>query len=191
MPFNKITEWLNKEKELGCKNPDRAVLATTTSEGIPHSRIVAIREINLDGILFFTQRGARKYSELMHNPHASMTFWFALQQREIIIDGITEPLSNEEREYYWKTMSRERQLRFSAYAPTSGQSISSIDEIENSYHKLSFECEGKEILMSEFYCGFRFVPDIFYFYTLGLDTFSKVMMYKKDKDNWHIKMLSP
>ncbi|OAI48815.1 hypothetical protein AYO45_00640 [Gammaproteobacteria bacterium SCGC AG-212-F23] len=133
-PISKMNEWLSKEKALGSMNPDRVVLATATKEGIPHSRIVAIREISPEGVLFFTQKGTRKVYELHGNPKASMTLWLPMQQRQVILDGIIQILTFEENIQYWKTMLRERQLRFSAYAPTSGKAIRSLDEIENKYN---------------------------------------------------------
>jgi len=112
MPFVKMQNWLAEEKELGSKAPDNIILATATASGIPHSRVVAIREISPKGILFFTQRGKRKVIEMTENPHASMTLWLAHMQREVILDGIINPLTHEENQYYWNTLSRDRQLRF-------------------------------------------------------------------------------
>lgn len=45
MPFDMLKEWLNKEKERGIEDPFCAVLSTCSSLGDPHSRVVAIREI--------------------------------------------------------------------------------------------------------------------------------------------------
>lgn len=49
----------------GTLNPRQAVLATCAKEAIPHARVVAIREINERGLLFFTQKGTRKFNELI------------------------------------------------------------------------------------------------------------------------------
>ncbi|WP_242604300.1 pyridoxamine 5'-phosphate oxidase family protein [Legionella brunensis] len=94
MPFNKMNKWLNEEKELGVA-VNSAVLATVSPQGIPHSRVVAIREIKEDSLIFFTQRKTRKVTDLLNNPAASMNFFLALQQRQIVMDGITELLTQE------------------------------------------------------------------------------------------------
>lgn len=185
-----MTKWLAKEKELGSENPDRMILATASVQGMPHSRVVAIREISPKGILFFTQTVSRKVKDITENPVASMTLWLALQQREVIADGVIEPLTQEENLYYWNTLSRERQLRYSAYSPTTGQPITSIKELEKVYLTLS-EKFPTTLPMSEFYCGFRLVPNTFYFYTLGIETFSEVIQYVRDQDTWRTQLLSP
>ncbi len=191
MPLDQIIDWLAKEKTLGSVNPERAVLATATEKAIPHSRIVAIREISPEGILFFTQRGTRKVAELVANPHASMTIWLAQQQREIVMDGKIKVLSEEENEHYWETMPHERQLRFSAYAPTSGQPIQSLDEINQSFLELSQQWHERKIPMSPFYCGFRLLPETCCFYTLGAEAFSEVILYQSDDNQWTTQYLSP
>ena len=119
-----------------------------------------------------------------------MTLWLAMQQREVIIDGIIEALAQDENKYYWETMSRERQLRFSTYSPVSTQPIGSLDELEMAYLTLSTKFTST-IPMSEFYCGFRLVPKYFYFYTLHADKFSEVIQYFLEQNAWHRQLLSP
>lgn len=192
MVFSKTKEWLEKEKELGSPDPYNIVLATATKEGVPHSRIVAIREITTESILFFTQRHTKKVQELTENPRASMTLWLPLQQREVVIDGNIKSLSEEESVPYWQTLSRERQLRFSVYAATSGQPIDSLSELMQRQEMLDEKFKGSSIPLSEnAYCGFRLFPQTFYFYTLGKDTFSEVIKYTLVEENWKQQSLSP
>lgn len=81
MPFKKIHSLIETEKALGSPDPYVMVLATATQEGIPRSRVVAMREISTDGILFFTQSQKRKAIDLLENPLVSATIWLALQQK--------------------------------------------------------------------------------------------------------------
>jgi pyridoxamine 5'-phosphate oxidase len=191
IPLIKMHEWMEVEKNLGSANPDRVVLATCSPENIPHSRIVAIREITSDGILFFTQRSSRKVAELRHNPYASMTLWLALQQRQIILDGIVKPLTSKENEKFWSTLPRERQLRFSACAPTSGQVIDSLSVLEYQIDALTKQFLGEEIPMHNHYCGFHLIVETMYFYTLGDNSFSELFKYKRCQNAWDKQLVSP
>lgn len=184
-------EWLKKEKELGVEQADCAVLATATATGTPHCRIVAIREIKEDSLLFFTQQKTRKVDELLNNPFAAMNFSLLMQQRQISMEGIAKPLSYEENNYYWQSLPRERQLRFSTYAPTSGQVIANLDELEEKKRELAGQFNNVLFPMSEYYCGFRFIPETFIFYTVGSITFSEVIKYSKNKHGWQQQLLSP
>lgn len=99
--------------------------------------MVAIRAIETDTLLFFTQQKTRKVAELINNPSATLNFFLALQQRQIVLEGIAQPIFQEENKKFWETLPRERQLRLSAYAPTSGQVIQDLNELENKKRELS------------------------------------------------------
>lgn len=192
LPFRKLIEWLVIESTLAKTSiPYYFTLATAGKQGIPHSRIVAAREINKQGILFFTQRYTKKAVELAENPVASATFWCPQQNREIIVDGTVETLTEQENQFYWQSLPRERQLRFATYGPTSTQAISSISELEAKQQILSQQFSNKEIPMSESYCGFRLQPEIFYFYTLGQETFSEFIQFSLKNGTWKQQLLSP
>lgn len=192
-PIITINEWLTKEKELGSSDPNRMVLATAGKDNVPHSRIVAVREINERGVLFFTQRGNGKVIQILENPQVSMTLWLPLQQRQVNLEGQNLPLSEKENQAYWQSLSRERQLRFAAYAPTSTQAISSLQELENKYQNLikEFADQAHPIPMSAYYCGFRLVPQEIYFYTLGINAFSEYIQYRWGDNSWVRQLLSP
>lgn len=130
-PILLLKNWLHHENELGVPNPQQAVLCTATPEAVPHGRVVAIREISTEGLLFFTQKNTRKVKELAHQPQASIVFWLEMQQSQVIVEGKTERLSVAENLYFWENYPREAQIRFYAYAPTSTQVIASKAELEN------------------------------------------------------------
>jgi len=191
LPIDLLNDWLLKEKSVGAPNPSHAVLSTCTSNGLPHARVVAIREIDEQGLLFFTQRGTRKVNELHNNSFATMTFWFELQQRQIIIEGLAITLSNLDNERYWKTYPREAQVRFHSYAPTSAQPIVSKEVLENKKKQIEIEFDAKTLPVSPFYCGFRLKPSRMIFYAYRTDELSDVFEYRYIDEQWKKQWLSP
>lgn len=190
-PIDTINTWLENETTLGCASPNRMILATASKEAIPGARVVAIREINEKGMLFFTQRGTRKVRELSQNHNVSAVIWLPLQQRQIVVEGAAQAISHEENLHYWQTMSHERQLRFAAYAPTSGQVIESDAMLEDNLHALTQRYAQTTVPMSEFYCGYRISLAVINFYTLGADRFSEVKRCVRINDVWMQETLSP
>lgn len=186
-----MKEWLAKEEELGSPNPSNIVLATAGKDGIPHSRIVAIREVTEAGILFFTQSVTRKVQDLAENPHGSMTLWLPMQQSEIIIEGGVKALSKPENEHYWNMLPYDRKLRFFTYAPTSNQPIHALSQLEEKHAALSLQYDEITLPICPFYCGFRLLPQIVYFYTLGKTTFSAITKYTLQQGIWQTQILSP
>lgn len=189
MPFDILKEWLDDEQKSGAPNPRQAVLSTV-NENSPHARVVAIREIS-DGLLFFTQKCTRKVEEIKNNPKATFTFWFELRQRQVIIEGMLEALSELENIPYWKTYPRQAQIRFYAYAPTSTQPISSKQELEEKRNQIEQEYLNKEIPMSPDYCGYRLKPNRFAFYEFRTPELSDAFEFKLEETSWKKKLLSP
>ncbi|MBA2656070.1 MAG: pyridoxamine 5'-phosphate oxidase family protein [Tatlockia sp.] len=191
MPFNLLNQWLIEEKDAGAPNPQHAVLATSTLNALPHSRVIAIREIRSTDLIFFTQKGTRKVCELQENPQLSLTFWFELNQREVIIEGFAEPLTDLENENYWHAYPHSAQLRFAAYAPTSMQPILSKQEIEASKEAIEQKYLNQKLPLNPFYCGFRIIPQRFVFYAYRLDELSDVCEYQWQNKVWSKQLLSP
>jgi pyridoxamine 5'-phosphate oxidase len=190
-PIDLLNLWLTEEKQQGAPNPQQAVLSTATQAAIPHARVVAIREITTQDLLFFTQTGTRKVKELRDNPYATMTFWFELYQREVIIEGNIEALSESENAHYWQDYPREAQIRFYSYAPTSSQPIPHKKILENKKQIIEQHYHDKPLPVSPFYCGFRLKPVRIVFYAYQTPQLSEVVEYQYNNGEWAQQLLSP
>ncbi|HBI22007.1 MAG TPA: pyridoxamine 5'-phosphate oxidase [Legionella sp.] len=190
-PIEHLSQWLQNERAAGAPNPQQAVLSTATMDAVPHSRVVAIREIDAQGLLFFTQKDTRKVAEMSINPAVSMTFWFELLLREVIIEGTIEALSEIENEQYWQSYPREAQIRFHSYAPTSAQPIRDKQELEEKRKVIQQNCTDHPVPVSPLYCGFRLKPNRFIFYAYRSDELSDVLEYTHLNDEWTTQLLSP
>ncbi|MGQ3888542.1 pyridoxine/pyridoxamine 5'-phosphate oxidase [Legionella sp. CNM-1927-20] len=190
-PIKLLNQWLEEEQQAGAPNPQQAILCTADKKATPHGRVIAIREIDEQSLLFFTQKTTKKVIELTENPIASIVFWFELFQREAIFKGSIEALSDETNQTYWQTYPTSAQIRFHSYAPTSGQPIASKTLLEEKRCKLEQEYYQKSIPMSPFYCGFKLLFNHVVFYSYRTDELSDVFAYKKCNDIWYKKRLSP
>lgn len=140
---------------------------------------------------FFTQKGTQKVNDIIRNPQVSLTFWFELKQREVILNGTALPLLPAEIEHYWNTNPQLAQLRFTAYAPTSMQPIATKHVIEDKKKAIEREYSNKQLPLSPLYCGFRIKPTQFIFYSLRFDELSDVVEYYGQDEQWHRRILSP
>jgi pyridoxamine 5'-phosphate oxidase len=186
-----IYHWLNTETQLGSTQAMTGVLSTATVSGSPHSRVVALRELDAKGALFFTQKISRKVEEILKNSMASMTIWLPLSKREIVLEGSVETLSSNQNQRYWESYPRESQLRFWAYAETSGQPISTPGFLDQKLKLLKDQYAERAIPFSPEYCGFRLIPTRIYFYSYLTDRLSEVLEYLKGPQGWERRYLSP
>ena len=129
--------------------------------------------------------------EMTNNPKFSVVFWFALHQREAIVEGAVEALTESENRPYWDSLTRERQLRFCSYAPISSQPISSKAELAVRQSETEHQYEGQPVPMSPYYCGFRLLPERIMFYATRTGELSDVIEYRKQNHDWTEQLLSP
>lgn len=191
-PFYLLKEWLEKEKQIGILDPQQAVLSTVTHDAKPHARVVAIREITENELIFFTQRGTRKVAEIKGNPNVCLTFWFEHYQREVIIEGTAKELSAQENQQYWQNYPKEAQIRFYAYSPTSGLCIPAKSILEEKRTQIQQDFLEKPLPISLLYCGFALLPHRFIFYHYRTDELSDVINYALDTQyGWQKSILSP
>lgn len=59
-PISLLTTWISEELEKGAPNPQHAILSTAGKNSIPHGRVIAIREINEQGLLFLPNEEPEK-----------------------------------------------------------------------------------------------------------------------------------
>ncbi|HHF7373255.1 pyridoxine/pyridoxamine 5'-phosphate oxidase [Legionella bozemanae] len=190
-PIIELSLWLEREQKSGAPNPNHAVLSSISLDGAPHGRVVAIREISDEGVLFFTQKGTRKVSELTNNSQVSLVFWLELLQREVIIEGNALFLNHAENQNYWDSYPQWAQIRFLSYAPTSMQVIESKEILEEKRQKIEDSFVNKPIPISPEYCGFRIQPEHMIFYSYRQDELSDVWEYVRQNNEWHLQRLSP
>lgn len=190
-PIIELNLWLANEQKSGAPQPNHAVLSSTSLDGTPHSRVVAIREISDEGILFFTQKSTRKVRELKNNPQISLVFWLELLQREVIIEGKALFLNQAENQHYWNSYPQWAQIRFLSYASTSMQVIEAKEILEKKHQDIKDTFLNQPISISPEYCGFRIQPERMVFYAYRQDELSDVWEYILLNNEWSLRRLSP
>lgn len=191
LPSQLLASWIAQEKELGAQYAQHAVLSSQAIDGAPHGRVVAIREITEDWILFFTQKRTRKVLEIANNNQVTLTFWFERYAREVIVEGTASFLSDEQNAEYWQNYSQWAQIRFLSYAPTSGLPIENKQLLEEKRLEIEQSLDNNPIPCSSDYCGISIQPERFVFYSYRLDELSDVWEYRVKGKTITQQRLSP
>ena len=108
-PLELAAQWLAQAQREGAQpNPNAMVLATADSRGYPSARVVLCKEIAAQQgyILFYTNYGSRKGSELQSNPRAAVVFHWDNLHRQVRAEGRVEALSDADSDAYFRTRDR-------------------------------------------------------------------------------------
>lgn len=142
-PFKLFEKWfLETESQIGNLEVNAMTIATIGKDGFPKSRVVLLKSYSEDGFIFFTNYKSDKGRAIANNPHVCLSFFWGSTERQVIIKGIAEKISEEESTSYF--LSRPRGSQIGAIASHQSEKISSravlddaVAEIEQSETPLS------------------------------------------------------
>ena len=127
-PTAQLEAWLEERRATGAPEPGAAALATADAAGSPSVRMVLLKEIGAEGLVFFSHAGSRKGRALAENPRAELLLFWAELQRQVRIHGPVERLPEARAEAYFAR--RPRASRIGALASPQSRVIASRAVLE-------------------------------------------------------------
>jgi pyridoxamine 5'-phosphate oxidase len=188
-PIRELQRWLKAAETAKIPEPTAMVLATSTPDGEPSARMVLLKSVNDDGLVFFTNYESRKGKELRQNPKAALLFYWDLLLRQVRVEGRVSVLSEAESFEYFKT--RPLMSRIGAWASKQSEVLSDREVLEKEVERLEKKFAGKEIPLPPFWGGFRLIPSVFEFWQGRENRLHDRFRYSQQKGGWAIDRLSP
>lgn len=190
-PMAQFRQWFEAALDAGVPEPNAMHLSTVGEHNRPSSRIVLIKELENNGIVFYTNYHGRKGRELAVNPFASLTFFWPELERQVRIEGKVEKVSAAESDKYFASRPRGSQIgawvsHQSEYLPTR----EILDEKQDAYEA---QFADAPVPRPPHWGGYRMVPDRVEFWQGRPSRLHDRIVYALDKTNgsWSIGRLSP
>jgi pyridoxamine 5'-phosphate oxidase len=188
-PFEQFSLWMDQALEAEIVDPTAMSLATVDTQGKPWQRMVLLKGFDERGFVFYTNLGSRKVADIMSNPHVSLQFPWLQLDRQVIVGGKAEPLSDNENSDYFKSRPISSQL--AAWASEQSSPIASREVLEAQFNAVQQRFESGEVPLPEFWGGYRIVPREFEFWQGGENRLHDRFSFQRDGDSWIISRLSP
>ena len=187
-PDRQLQQWLNDADAFGIREANAMCISTVGPDHRPSARMVLLRGLASDGLLFFTNYASRKGEELAHNSSLCATFWWGPMERQVRVEGHVEQATPEESDEYFHARPRESQI--ASLASPQSQPIPDRDFLEARIAQLSKELP-EEVPRPPHWGGYRLVPDRFEFWQgRGARLHDRLVMSKVG-DGWAIQRLAP
>ncbi len=154
-PFALFGEWLDAAERSGQPEHHAMALATAGSASIS-CRIVLLRSFDRNGFAFYTNYNSRKAMDLERDPHAALTFFWPLMERQVRIEGRTEVLSPEESDAYFAT--RPRESRIGAWSSDQSRTVESREKLDERFVRWQERFKDAEVPRPEHWGGLRVRP---------------------------------
>jgi pyridoxamine 5'-phosphate oxidase len=188
-PLEQAQAWVDEAIAADLPLPNAMTLATATAEGRPSSRTVLLKEIDAQGLIFFTHYDSRKGAEIAANPAVAVTLFWQPFSRQITVTGHAEPIDAETSRAYFASRPRGSQL--SAAVSPQSEPMERSELIERIV-RLEAELDGGDVPMPEQWGGYRIRPDEIQFWHGRPDRLHDRFRYTPDEaGGWRIERLAP
>ena len=188
-PILKTHDWIQEAKESGAGLPHALNLATVSQEGQPSSRMVLLKRLSDEGLVFFTDYEGKKGQEILNNNRVAMNFWWAKTDKQIRIEGICSKVSKEESDEYFSTRPRGSQI--SASASEQSRTLDSYKSLLNKAKHIELQNEGKDIRRPDRWGGFILKPNLFEFWVNKENRLHTRDLFILCDAEWKHSLLSP
>lgn len=189
-PIQQFKTWFDAAMHSEVMEPNAMVLSTVSSNHLPSSRIVLLKDISEDGLVFFTNYESRKGEDMKNNPQVSLLFFWPELQRQIRIEGLIEFVSEADSDEYFQ--SRPRGSRIGALASPQSQEIPNREFLENRVEDLAVQYpENDYIPRPKYWGGYVVKPTYFEFWQGRSSRLHDRIVYKKTAGLWEIIRVAP
>ncbi len=187
-PFEKFSEWFQEAKNTQLKTPDAFTLSTTENNQ-PHSRVLLLKEIRADGLVFYSNYESAKGQQLAANKNVSMNFFWDPLWRQVIWHGSVEKITYDESKKYWA--ERPRMSQISQLVSKQSQPAPPRDQLEKMHLEMQKKYENQEIPCPKNWGGYLMKPTYVEFWIGQQNRFHDRFAYTKVKNEWSGKRLYP
>ena len=188
-PIKQFNKWLQQALQSEVPEPTAMTIATNGKDGFPSSRVVLLKGIEDERLVFFTNYESQKGKELALIPKVSALFFWPELQRQIRVVGTVEKTSaNYSNDYFY---SRPIDSQIGAIASPQSSVIDSRDVIEEKVVELKSN-KSANVTRPEHWGGYFIVPNYFEFWQGRPSRLHDRFAYTKVSENdWKIERLAP
>jgi pyridoxamine 5'-phosphate oxidase len=161
-PVTMLQRWMDEAIRSGLYDPTAMVLSTVAATGRPSSRMVLLKGLTADGLVFFTNYSSRKGEELAGQSACSVVFPWHPLQRQVRVEGVASRLPDEESDAYFASRPHESQL--GAWASPQSKVVASREQLDARYAEAVTRFGDGPIARPPYWGGYRIVPDTFEFW---------------------------
>jgi pyridoxamine 5'-phosphate oxidase len=189
-PLTQFTAWLDEAVQANVLEPTAMSLATVGHDGTPRVRTVLLKGLDARGFAFFTNLESRKGRQLAERPAASLLFPWILLERQVIVTGGVERVSDEEAAAYFA--SRPLRSRLAAWSSPQSRPIASRAQLEAQLSEIEARFADDAVPLPPFWGGFRVKPARVEFWQGRRDRLHDRFEYTPLPDgSWAIERLAP
>lgn len=188
-PFGIFARWMAEASEAEPNDPNAMTLATVDESGLPDARIVLLKGVEDEELVFFTNYGSRKGRQLMSCGKAALNFHWKSLRRQVRWRGTVSRVAPEVSDAYYAT--RPLGSRIGAWASRQSQPLESKEELKSAIRNAEAQF-GDEPPRPDHWGGFKLAPQEIEFWADGAFRLHDRFRWTRTADNqWATTRLNP
>ena len=189
-PFIEILKTLEEAESANLIDWNAMNIASVDQMSQPSSRMVLLKKISDEGLVFYTNYNSRKGKEIELNPKVAVNFWWRELKKQIRVEGLIEKASEEDSDDYF--YSRPLKSRVSAIISNQSSKISSYEDLTNQIDNYLEQNDESSIKRPD-HCGLYIViPNAVEFWEERDNrTHERLKYILSDDQKWSCHLLSP
>ena len=188
-PLVRINEWIEEAVKLEVPLPHAMNLSTADDFGQPSSRMVLLKSISDEGMVFYTDYESHKGKILQKNSKAALNFWWAKTDKQIRIEGICIKISDQESDEYFQ--SRPRGSQISASVSLQSKEIRNYENLVKEAKDLEKRSSGSNLKRPSRWGGYKLIPNRIEFWKNEVNRLHRRELFILESNKWRKTLLSP
>jgi len=188
-PVAMFERWYDEAVAAGLHEPNAMVVATADADGVPSARTVLLKDVSVDGFVFYTNTASRKGRELAATPRCALLFPWHPLERQVRVDGVAERLTEPEVAAYFSARPRGSQL--GAHASHQSSVVASRAELEAAYAEAEARFAGADVPVPGEWGGYRVRPEAVEFWQGRPGRMHDRLCYRREGERWVVERLAP
>jgi len=180
---------LEAARDAGEVEPTAMTVATRASSDGVSARTVLLKHHDERGFVFYTNLDSNKGRQLAAVPEAALVFHWKTIQRQVLVEGSVEQVTDDEADAYFASRPRGSQL--GAWASDQSQPLKSRAELLKRVVAAEARYFGRAVPRPPRWSGFRVLPRMVEFWNGKDSRLHDRFRYTLDAGAWKKQRLNP
>ncbi|MGH2879348.1 MAG: pyridoxine/pyridoxamine 5'-phosphate oxidase [Solirubrobacteraceae bacterium] len=189
-PLRLLEQWLEDARAADIPQPDAIALATVGEDGQPSTRIVQLKRVEADALVFTSALWTRKAREIAANPRVSLLAYWPTLGRQLHATGEARVAERSLADELFAGRELSRQLQ--AIVSRQGEPIEDLEELRDRHAHLMEVTELAPECPPD-WGAIRIVPNLLEFWSESEDRMHDRLLYERDAigESWRHTRIAP